>query len=49
VSIDKFPPSLERLTLLKCDVEGADLYALRVFVHPDNDERVRALMDRTSA
>lgn len=29
VTIDEHLPNLERLTLVKCDVEGADLFALR--------------------
>jgi FkbM family methyltransferase len=29
VAIDDFLPNIERLSLLKCDIEGADLYALR--------------------
>lgn len=29
VTIDEFLPDVQRVSLLKCDVEGADLYALR--------------------
>jgi FkbM family methyltransferase len=29
VTIDDFLPNIERLSLVKCDVEGADLYAMR--------------------
>lgn len=29
VTIDEYLPNVERLSLVKCDVEGADLYALR--------------------
>jgi len=29
VSLDEFLPDLERVSLLKCDIEGADLYAMR--------------------